>query len=194
MARKQNAPEDVALRPHPETDRLARGIRRCLPLAVIWSGAIYRATSQEYANRQDVVTGEGSRRAGAQYTPRGVFRAVYGGLEMETALAEALANHRRRGLPDSEALPLTFVALRVTVECVLDLTRGDIRRGLGVSMRRLLGPWRADLKSGREALTQAVGCLAREAELQGLLYPSAARPQGEISSCSPICCPRAGCS
>jgi hypothetical protein len=60
----------------------------------------------------------------------------------------------------------------------LDLSRGDVRRVLGISRERLLGPWRADQHRGREALSQAVGRLAREAGLQGILYPSAARPAG----------------
>ena len=62
---------------------------------------------------------------------------------------------------------------------VLDLTDAGVRRLLGVSERRLLDePWREMQKKGREALTQAVGRLAYEADWEGLLAPSAARKGG----------------
>jgi RES domain-containing protein len=133
-----------------------------------------------YANRRDLVTGEGSRLAGARFTPKGSFRALYGSLDLETALAEVLAFHRHQGLPDAEALPLTFVSLRVDVQAVLDLTDGRVRRALTVSARRLTRePWRAIQNQGREAVTQALGRLARAAGFQGLLAPSAVRRGGK---------------
>jgi RES domain-containing protein len=178
MTKKKHKAGPVGLRPHPEAERIARGLERCLPLAIAWAGALFRATSQDYANRRDVVTGEGSRAAGARYTPRGAFPAVYGSLDLETALAEALGNHRRLGLPDTEALPLTFVALRVTAQRVLDLTAGAVRRTLGISQKRLRAPWRGAQKRRREALTQAVGRLARAGGWQGILYSSAERARG----------------
>ena len=42
--------------------------------------------------------------------------------------------------------------------------------------RRLLQPWRPDQHAGREALTQAVGRLARAAGIQGILYDWARVP------------------
>jgi RES domain-containing protein len=165
-------------RPHPDADRIARALERCLPLAVPWQGHVYRATSHEYANRRDVVTGEGSRKAGARYTPRGAFRAIYGSLLPETALYETLAARRDRGLPDAQAMPLTFVALRLDLERVLDVTEGTVRQVLGISRSRLLAAWRSDQARGREALTQALGRLARTAGFQGILYESARRVGG----------------
>jgi RES domain-containing protein len=99
MKMKKTTAGSTPLQPHSDAARIAARIQRCVPLAIAWSGTIFRATSQNYANRRDVVTGEGSRKAGARYTPKGAFRAVYGGLDMETALAESLANHRRLGCP-----------------------------------------------------------------------------------------------
>ena len=119
---------------HPETDRLRRAVGRCLALAIPWSGTVFRATSLQYANRRDVVTGEGSRIAGARFTPQGAFRTLYGSMDLKTALEEVLAHHRRQGLPEVEALPLTFVGLRVIVERVLDL-RG---RGFGFVVHVIL--------------------------------------------------------
>jgi RES domain-containing protein len=192
MAKRHEVPGATLLWQHPESDRIASGIRRCLRLAVSWGGVLFRATGHDYANRRDVVTGEGSRIAGARFTPRGAFRAVYGSLDMETALAESLANHRRLGLPDAEALPLTFVALRAAADGLLDLTRPEVRRALGVSRERLLGPWRHEQARGREALTQAVGRLSRAAGLPGILYPSAQRRGGRNAVLFPELLPPGG--
>lgn len=175
--RRRTAPRSLA--PHPESAQLERRMQRCLSQATAWTGEEFRAVTPEYANRKDVMSGEGSRQSGARYTPRGAFRAIYGSLDMETALAEMLTHHRRQGLPDSEALPLTFVALSINAQRVLDLTRGEIRRQLVVSTKRLTGePWRTLQNAGQEALTQAIGRIARACGLQGLLVPSAARARG----------------
>ena len=104
---------------------------------------------------------------------------MYGSLDVETAVAEALAHFRHFGLPVSMAMPRVIVALEAKLQRVLDLTDPATRRVLGVSTRRMLDePWREEQKKGREALTQAVGRTAFEASLQGLLVPSAARRGG----------------
>ncbi len=111
--------------------------------------------------------------------PQGAFRAVYGSLNLETALDEVLAHHRRQGLPEVEALPLTFVGLQVDAQRVLDLTDGRIRRALGISAKRIASePWRALQNTGQEASTQAIGRLAWHAGLQGLFVPSAIQRMG----------------
>ena len=57
--------------------------------------------------------------------PRHV-NAVYGCLEPETAMAEALANYRGYGIPVSEAMPLVFVAVSVELQAVIDFTDGGV--------------------------------------------------------------------
>jgi RES domain-containing protein len=163
---------------HPDADRIARGLSRCLPLASAWHGAVFRCSGIEYANSADVATGEGGRKAGGRFNPPESFPALYNAVEPETAVVEALADRRRRGLPDAEALPLVLVALQVNITRVLNLTDGRLRRTLGVSWRRLMAAWRPDQERGREALTQAVGRLARETGFQAILYKSARRSGG----------------
>jgi RES domain-containing protein len=163
------------LTPHPEAERLTEALARCAAAVAPWSGTIFRFVGQHYANQRDLLTGEGSRVAGARWNPKGDFPAVYGALAPETALAEALAFSRRQGLPDEEALPRTLVGIRLTLQRLLDLTRGELRRTLGVSERRMREePWRTIQEGGREAMTQAIGRLARTAGVEGLLVPSAA--------------------
>ena len=100
-------------------------------------------------------------------------------LNVETAVAEALGYCRYYGFPLSKVMPRVLVALDARIERVLDLRDGATRTVLGVSERRMLDePWREEQNKGREALTQAIGRLAFEAEAQGLLVPSAARKCG----------------
>ena len=98
---------------------------------------------------------------------------------METAVAEALEHFRYFGLPISTAMPRVIVALQAHLERVLDLRDGDVRRVLRVSARRMITePWRTEQSDGREALTQALGRLTFDFDIQALQVPSAARKGG----------------
>jgi RES domain-containing protein len=98
----------------------------------------------EYANRRDIVTGEGSRTAGGRYNAKGSYRALYISLDLPTAASESLAYSRQQRIPDAEVLPLMLVACRVREVRILDLTAGNVRQALGISRERLLQPWRPD--------------------------------------------------
>jgi RES domain-containing protein len=95
----------VRVSPHPESDRLAKAIEKGKELIVPWAGDLFRFTATTYANRRDLLTGEGSRKAGGRWNPKGRLRVLYFSADVETALAEALAHRRRQGLPDAEATP-----------------------------------------------------------------------------------------
>jgi hypothetical protein len=58
---------------HPESERLARALARCGPLAEKWAGFVYRSASPEYANRDDLITGAGARKTGGRWNPRESF-------------------------------------------------------------------------------------------------------------------------
>lgn len=143
-----------------------------------FAGAAYRATSVQYANRDDLLTGQGAKRAGGRWNPPGGCATVYLSLAPETALAEALAQHRHFGWADGDAMPLVLVGLEVSLRIVLDLTDGTVRAALGVSEARMLGDaWRKS--KTHESLTQAIGRLAFEAELEGIIVPSVAAPEAK---------------
>jgi RES domain-containing protein len=164
---------------HLDSDRLARALKRALPRAAAWTGELYRSASPRYANKDDLLTGSGSKVVGARWNPPNHFRTVYCSLEVETALDEVLAHYRHYKLPLATAMPRVIVALEGRLQQVLDLRDGSTRRLLGVSARRIrTEPWREEQKRGREALTQALGRVAYEADLEGLLVPSAARKGG----------------
>jgi RES domain-containing protein len=132
-----------------------------------------------YANLQDLLTGEGSRKAGGRWNPKGM-RTLYFSLDPETALDEVLSQHRSQNLPEVEATPMTLAGLRVKIRRLLDLTDRTTRRLLKLTNVRIRAPWRPSQHAGQEALTQAIGRLAQElGDLQGMLVPSVARRGGK---------------
>jgi RES domain-containing protein len=164
---------------YPESRHLARALERCGKLAAPWSGVVYRSASPRYANRDDLLTGVGAKHAGARWNPPQSFATVYTSLEIATAVAEALAHHRYYGLSEEKALPRVLVSIRVHLQRVLNLAAPRARRVLAVTRDRLIGEdWRACNQAGQEALPQAIGRLAWEAEWEGLLVPSSADRRG----------------
>ena len=140
---------------------------------------VYRSSLPRYANRQDLLTGVGSRIAGARWNPPGSFPTVYASLDPHTALDEVLAHFRHYGLPIESAMPRVTASIRVRLNKALDFTDGANRSALRVSSRRMLEePWRDKQAGGKEALTQALGRLAFNLGCEALLVPSAARTNG----------------
>jgi RES domain-containing protein len=165
--------------PHLESDHLRRAIERCGSRAVHWFGVAYRSASPRFANKDDLLTGLGSKSVGARWNPPNSFPTIYSSLDPHTALDEVLAHFRYYEIPIEAAMPRVSVAVQVRLEMVLDLMDGKTRSTLRVSQRRMLDePWREEQEAGREALTQAVGRLAHDLGWEGLLVPSAARRGG----------------
>src|SRR5438105_14101152 len=96
---------------HPESDRLRRALERCLPNAAAWTGDLFRSASTKYANKDDIVTGAGSKVAGARWNPPASVHTVYASLDVETAVAESLQHFHHYGIPVSKAMPRVLVAL-----------------------------------------------------------------------------------
>ena len=90
-----------------------------------------------FATHRDLASGNGARKHGGRWNPKGSFRTFYGALSAESALVELLEGRRRKGLPDMQALPVALAGIRASLQQVLDLTDGAVRRRLGVSLRRM---------------------------------------------------------
>ena len=75
-----------------------------------WAGVIYRSASVRYANRDDLLTGTGSKSPGASWNPPGSMATVYMRLDIQTAVAEALAHHRYYGFGVERALPRVLLS------------------------------------------------------------------------------------
>lgn len=163
------------MKQHPQSDALSRGTKRALKHAASVAGEAFRATSVEYANRDDLLTGLGAKSNGGRWNPPGNFAAVYISTTAEVAVSEYLAHQRYFGFRDSDALPCALVGLEVQFQKVLDLTDGEVRKALAVSEARMTNDaWRKAKK--HESLTQAIGRLAFEAELEAIIVPSSAAP------------------
>lgn len=139
---------------------------------------IYRSASPRYATSRQLVTGDGAKRFGGRWNPAGVA-AVYGSLTPQIALEETLAHARYYGLPINTSMPRIFVAIRIELSQVLDLTLGNYRRTLRISEKRMLEcDWRAECALGREPITQQIGRLAAVAGLEAILVRSSADDSG----------------
>ncbi|MFI5455497.1 MAG: RES family NAD+ phosphorylase [Isosphaerales bacterium] len=179
LGRRGLSPNGWTAMQHPESDRLRRALERCASRAVRWSGVVYRSASPHYANKDDLLTGVGSKTAGARWNPPKSFPTVYSSLDPHTALDEVLAHFRYFKLPIESAMPRVMVSVSVRLGTVLDLTDWKTRSALQVSERRMLDePWREEQNANREALIQALGRLGHELGWEGLLVPSAARRGG----------------
>jgi RES domain-containing protein len=164
---------------HPESERLRQAFERCSSLAIRWSGVVYRSAAPRYANEDDLLTGVGSKTAGARWNPPKSFPTVYSSLDPHTALAEVLAHFEYYAFPIESAMPRVTVSVRVRLARVLDLTDGKTRSALRVSERRILNePWREAQQAGREALTQALGRVRHELGWEAFLVRSAATKRG----------------
>ncbi len=165
-------------RPYPESNRLAAALDRCLALAAAWEDEVCRTSRLKYATVKKLTDGAGAKRWGGRWNPPGVA-AVYCSLDAETALAEMRQRHRHGGVPLRKMMPRLFVAMRVRLRQVLDLTQRKARRILAVSVDRLCEEWQ---DGDVEPITQAIGRLAWERAFDGLLVPSVpARAQHGIN-------------
>jgi len=133
---------------------------------------VYRCSEPTYATKDDLLTGEGSRRFGGRWNPPS-FATVYAAFTDATALAEAKANHLYYGLDPADALPRTIVAVDVKLAKVLDLTDDTVRKSLGVSATRMRGDdWRKLNRKHDESLTQAIGRAVYTVGMEGLVVPA----------------------
>ena len=165
---------------HKDSARLKTRMRKMLPDAIAWSGVCYRSTSTRYASSSDILTGVGSQISGVRWNPLGSFPTVYLSLEPDTAFAEAFAHISYFGFQPQDALPRTFVATAVKLHQILDLTDQKVLKRLRLSRQMILHlDWRTKQDGGEEALTQAIGRLAKEIGFEGLLVPSAAAKHGK---------------
>ena len=144
--------------PHPDYDRLARAVRRCLPLAAPWRGDVFRFAAPRWSTAAQLLTGEGAYRHGGRWCPIGTLRAVDASLDPETALAEVLVQYRRFGWAIRDAMPKLSNAVVVRLHRVLDLTAGPVRRRLVLSWGRIMAErWWERQANNEEALTQGAG-------------------------------------
>lgn len=158
---------------HPDFDQLLRRIAALSAHAGSLREVVFRCSEPTYATKDDLLSGEGSRKHGGRWNPPSSFATVYAAFSDATALAESKAHFLYYGLDPADALPRTIVTVDVKLAKILDLTDGTVRKALGVSATRMRGDdWRKLNRRGAESLTQAIGRAVYESGLEGLTVPA----------------------
>lgn len=170
------------MHPHPRSPNLRAACRRGLTSAVPFNAILYRAVAPRYASSRDALSGLGAKIHGGRWNPPGEFAAVYGALDPETAMAQALAVQRHYGLPVHRAFPRVFLAIECRLKRVVDVTDAKVERALGVKLSGLVeSDWRAANDEGTQSLSQALGHAAFAAGWEGMILPSARAAGGRIA-------------
>lgn len=163
--------------PHPQFEVMLERLKKCIPQP--WAGIAVRATHPNWASAGELLSGVGAIKTAGRWNPPGMFRAVYMSDSPETALAESLARQRYYHLLPHDALPLTLVAVRISLHSIVSLRDKRVRRKLGLTVPEMIAEdWREMNTRGDEAITQTFGRAAFALGYEGLILPSAARRNG----------------
>ncbi len=155
----------------PTIDQLVVRLKTIKPSCI--TVTVYRSVTPEYAKETNLIIGEGSRLHGGRWNSSGIA-AVYASFTPETAMKESLAHFRYYGIPFHAAMPRMFVAIKASLSSVLDLTNGANRKRLQIAEHRFRScDWRKDMACGSEAVSQIVGCAAKEAGFEAIIVRSA---------------------
>lgn len=116
----------------------------------------------------------GSRVGGGRYNAAGSFDVYYLAPNPDVAL------HETRSIDASGApkriAPLALFSVDVELQHVVDLTRDETLRILGMASADLTREWRALVLAGETPTTHTIGAAARAAGVEALVYPSARVP------------------
>ncbi len=127
----------------------------------------FRSVEIRYAHPDDVLTGEGTRRYGGRFARTGV-RAVYLAADEETALCEVTARKKRlSGRRQIELTDYPRVTYVVEVKLARHINLAAMASG-GESGKLVSACLAPDIRDSQE-----VGEFLSDAEVQGILYPSA---------------------
>lgn len=146
--------------------QLERAIAECDPVTYV--GEAFRHT----APNRDPLSGRGARLSGGRWNPPSSFPTLYLADRETTALAEMRRLASRYGLSITDLLPRQLWQVDLTLSRLLDLRQGAASNALAVSHH--------DLITDELSLTQTVGRLAHNAELEGVISTSAADQTGTV--------------
>lgn len=113
----------------------------------------------------DPRSGEGARLHGGRFNPPGSFPVLYICQSRPCAVAELMRLGERQAIGVEGLLPRVLYRYEIALDRVLDLTNGDVRAQVGLSMDLLTGPdWTA---------CQELGAAAHALGARGINSPSA---------------------
>jgi RES domain-containing protein len=163
----------------PEVQALFDIIAKQRLAPTTFEGVLYRSVGTRYANEKDFLTGAGAAYYGGRWNPPRLA-AVYGSMEIDTAVAEAFQNFPQAGFSLSAIRPRVIAAVDAKLRVVFDLTDSTNRRRIGFRRSDLIEEdWKAIQDSGEESWTQCIarGCFA--AGFEAIVVPSARRREGK---------------
>ncbi|WP_417385549.1 RES family NAD+ phosphorylase [Gimesia sp.] len=163
----------------PGVQDLFDRIEKIRPLAITKKEIAFRSAGVKYANKADLISGNGASYFGGRWNPQSL-RAIYGSLSVQTAVSESYQTFNKFGFDKQSIRPRVIAGFEFKVKSLLDLTDSSVRRKLGFSLTELLEEdWQAIQDQGEESWTQAIGRGAYLSGFQGLLVPSARDRQGQ---------------
>ena len=169
-------------KPYPRFDEIKRVLRRFDRRGKPFAAVCYRCVEPQFA--EQVISGLGSQKYGARWTPKNSFPTVYLCETAEAALQEFLARGRRMKLPDHKSLPMMMLGVKVKVANLLDMTDEEVGSAVNPLLEIEKVHWRA-IQDRREAVSQAVGRVIKEMGFSGLAAPSQTCPGQKIVAIFP---------
>jgi len=153
---------------------LPEKMRDALQWAEPFSGVCFRNVTLKFANFRDILSAKGSFLAGRRFNFKGAFEVLYLSCDLHTCLEKTTSSLQRDGFETAITLPRLVIGIEVNLQRMLNLTDGTLRRRLGITSRMLTAPnWvKAQNVDNKEAFTQQLGRLAREAGFEAILVPS----------------------
>ena len=149
---------------------------RCFALG---KGAAYRVTTLAHPRPESILLGQRSFLDGGQWNAIGSFRAVYGSTADTLAVAESRVTAEDAKIPGPFRTPRLLIAIDLSLQAVLDLTKPATCAALGFAAPDLQAEdWRRIQEGGSESFTQAIGRAVFSAKGEGLLVPSAKVQKG----------------
>jgi RES domain-containing protein len=79
--------------PETEFEQLRRRLAALLTSVESYYGVVFRSSEPTYATKDNLLTGQGSRKYGGRWNPPASFATVYAAISDATALAESKAHH-----------------------------------------------------------------------------------------------------
>jgi len=154
---------------------LSEKMRDALQWAVPFSGVCFRNVTMKFANTRDILSAKGSFLAGRRFNFKRTFEVLYLSCDLHTCLEETTSSLKRDGFETAITLPRLMIGIEVNLQRVLNLTDGARRRKLRITSRMLTAPNWAKTQNvdKKEAFTQQLGRLARDAGFEAILVPSA---------------------
>lgn len=154
---------------------LRQKIQRALITASGFKGYGYRNVPLSYSTKRDFLSTERTRERGGRYNFKKQFDALYLSCDPVTCLEESTHASTSSGFDLAGRFPRVVGSVEINLSRVLDLTNPSVRKGIGISKSILTKTdWETiQEKYKRQAITQKIGRLARDAGFEALIAPSA---------------------